>query len=82
MKVKRDDGTDILVEWAVEDHSSPGNGWDDPGNGSVVYLTEAETLEGVDVSGDLSDAERERIEEECATAQDEIDREPYDPDYE
>jgi hypothetical protein len=81
VKVKRDDGTEIDVEWGVEEHSSPSNGWDDPGSGSVVYLTEALTVPGdVDVLADLSDAERERIEEECATAQDEADRAPYDPE--
>lgn len=79
MKVKRDNGTEIDVEWGVEQHSEPGNMWDDPGCGSVVYLTEALTVDGdVDVLTDLSDAERDRIEQECATAQDEIDAEPFD----
>lgn len=81
MKVRRDDGAEIDVEWGVEDHSSPDNGWDDPGHGSVVYLTEAEDQNGVDVLDELTDAERDRIELECATAQDEADREPPD-DYE
>jgi hypothetical protein len=81
VKVKRDDGTEIDVEWGVEEHSSPGNGWDDDGHGSVVYLTEATTLDGeVDVLADLSDAEKDRIEIECAEAQNEIDCEPYDPE--
>lgn len=82
MKVTRDDGTEIDVEWGVEEHSEPGNGWDDPGCGSVVYLTEARTVEGdVDVLADLSDGERDRIEEECAAAQDEADRERCDPEF-
>lgn len=80
MKVKRDDGTEIDVEWGVEDHSSPSNGWDDPGHGSVVYLTEAEDAEGNSVLDQLTDGELDRIEEECAAAQDEIDCEPLDYD--
>lgn len=77
MKVKRDNGREIEVEWAVEEHSEPGNGWDDPGHGSVVYLTEA--LDGdADVPADLSGPERDRIELECAEAQNEIDCEPTD----
>lgn len=79
MKVRRDDGSEIDVEWGVEDHSCPGNGWDDPGNGSVVYLTAATSLDGtVDLLADLSGPERDRIEEECAAAQDEIDAEGMD----
>ena len=81
LTTKRADGTEIEVDWGVEEYSSPGNGWDDPGHGSVVYLTEARTVDGdVDVLTDLTIEEDERITEECAAAQDEIDREPYDPE--
>lgn len=80
MKVKRDDGTEIDVEWGVEDHGSPSNGWDDPGHGSVVYLTAAEDVDGNNVLEQLTDAELARIEEECAAAQDEDDWEPLDYD--
>lgn len=81
MKVKRDDGSEIDVEWGVEEHGEPGNGWDDPGTGPIVYLTAATSPDGmVDLLADLSDVERDRIEQECAVAQDESDRYDSGPD--
>lgn len=72
MRAKRDDGTELDCEFVVEEHGSPGNGWDDPGSGSVVVLTSAETLEGEPV--ELGDEERERVEQQIAQA---IDEDPH-----
>lgn len=83
MKVKRDDGSEIDVEFEVGEEGSAGySGYgntscDEAPSGSVVHLAEAEDAAGRDVLADLSDAERERIEQECAEAH---DAEPYDPE--
>lgn len=63
-KHHRDDGTAIEVEHVVEQHGYDGNGWDDAGEPTIVTVTEAFTLDGVDV--ELTEAERERIEQAIA----------------
>lgn len=72
MKVKRDDGTEIDVDYEVEEEGSAGySGYgntscDEAPSGPVVSLTSAEDADGNDVLALLSDEERERIEIECA----------------
>ena len=71
--VKRDDGSEIEVEYSIEQRGYPGNGWDDAGEPTIVSITEAFDDGGNEV--ELTDAERERIEQEIAI---EIDNDPGD----
>ncbi len=77
---KRDDGSEVDVEYVVEEHGYPSNGWDDAGAGTIVSITHAYDDDGNDVAGEMSDAERERIEQEIGQS---IDEDPHygDEDY-
>jgi hypothetical protein len=69
---KRDDGSEIDCEFEIEEHGCPGNGWDEPGEASIVALISAEDAEGNAV--DLDDEERFRVEMQIAEA---IDSDPH-----
>ncbi len=69
MSYKRDDGTEVEVEHLVEERGYPGNSWDDPGQPTVITITEAFDADGNEV--ELTEAERQRIEEEIAVVEDE-----------
>ena len=71
---KRDDGSEVDVEYVVEEHGSPSNNWDDPGAPTIVSIMKAYDDQGKDVAGELSDAERERIEQEIGQL---IDEDPH-----
>lgn len=85
MKAKRDDGTEIEVDYEVEDEGSAGySGYgntscDEAPSGPICLLTSAEDAEGNDVLSQLTAAERERIEIECAEQHEPDDyyEEPY-----
>lgn len=79
MMLKRDDGTEVDVEYGIEERGSPGNGWDDPGSGTIVYITHAYAPDGRDLADLLTDAERERLELEIGQAVDADDY--YDDEY-
>lgn len=70
MRAFRDDGTEIEVDYQVEEEGSEGS-FGPPGpcdegpSGAIVSLVSAETLAGRDVTAELSDEERERIEIYC-----------------
>lgn len=70
---KRDDGSEIEVEYSIEQRGYPGNGWDDAGEPTIVCIMEAFDADGNEV--ELDAAERERIEQEIGV---EIDNDPGD----
>lgn len=68
--VRDDDETEIEVEYTIESTGYAGNGWDDPGCGPELSIDRAWILikqpGGSYVDGDfveLTEAERERIEQ-------------------
>lgn len=75
---KRDDGTEVEVEFEVEQHGSPGNMWDDPGEPTLVAITAAEAG---DKAVTLTDDERERIEQEVGAWIDENPSDFYGDEY-
>ena len=80
---KLPDGTEVECEFEIEDHGSPGNGWDDPGSGTMVSV-DVVTDPVEDVLVVVTDEQRWALEEQIAAA---IDENPEDfygddaPDY-
>lgn len=73
---RRDDGSEVELEYSIESHGCPSNGWDEPGEPTIVAITEVWDLAGNDVA--LTEAERERLEVEIGQ---QIDEEPVDDYY-
>lgn len=63
MILKRDDGTEIDVDYTVTSYGSL-DSWTDPGDPAEVEIEAVADLNGNVV--ELTDAERERIEQELA----------------
>lgn len=94
MKAKRDDGTEIDVDYEVEEEGSAGySGYgntscDEAPSGPICVLTAAtqylkdgdQIVAELDVLAQLTDEERERIEIECAEQHEPSDYDPAD-DY-
>lgn len=80
---KRDDGTEIEVEYEVDSYGNPGNSWDDAGEPTIIAIISVHaTSEACD--GDppvvLTAAEEERITAEIAVKEeaDDIGPESWD----
>lgn len=78
MSYKRDDGSDLDIEYAVEERGYPSNGWDDAGAPTIIAIIHAYDADGIDVSDQLSEAERERLEGEIAVDVDADDGSEWD----
>lgn len=74
---KLDDGRAICVEYHVESHGCPSNGWDEPGEAPILHITSAWIDDELGELVDLSDAERARIDRELTEA---FDADPFDDD--
>ena len=75
-EAKRDDGSAVTVEWEVLEHGepdfdSPGHICDGGGSGPVISIINSYDVDDGHI--ELTDKERERIEEELAAS--------YEPDY-
>jgi hypothetical protein len=72
MKAKLDDGTELDVDYEVEEEGSAGySGYgntscDEAPSGPICRLISAEDVHGNDLLNLMTDSERERIEIECA----------------
>ena len=75
---KLDDGRAICIDYQVESHGCPSNGWDEPGEAPILHITSAWIDDDMGELVDLSEAEKNRIERELTEAFDPAQDDPFD----